>query len=112
MTRHIYKGRNPKHTVIVGWDKPMRTFFAQVITPMEDDLLKHEMLLWAGVSFDEVTSIQALRKTLAEYAELTSELAEQLELDKYSNPTRSMGGNTKNYGFVVFELPRGEPEDK
>jgi hypothetical protein len=29
MSRHEIPARNPGHKIIVGWDPPMQTFFAQ-----------------------------------------------------------------------------------
>src|SRR5262249_19256535 len=49
MSRYSVPAQDPDRTVIVGWDNPLMTFFAQVFDPsIEDD--EEACLLWIGTA--------------------------------------------------------------
>ena len=75
-------------TVIVGWDNPLWTFFAQVERVQDDDDPRDPILLWIGSAFGEIARAEHLAGPLAPYAELTSELVEQLRADRAADADR------------------------
>lgn len=68
------------HEVVVGWDRPMRTFFAQVTDPTREE--EDQILCWAGGLFDEHKSVDGLAAAIAEYAEIDEATRDLLNLDK------------------------------
>lgn len=83
-SRYKVQGRKPSVTVIVGWDRPLHTFYAQVWDVPEG--VKHhergELVLWAGTSWDEVHSVDDLAELLKDAAVLPEELLLRLERDR------------------------------
>ena len=37
MSRHLLTPKDEKHTVVVGWDNPMQTYFLHVIDKEKED---------------------------------------------------------------------------
>lgn len=79
-TRFRLKGRKPSVTVIVGWDPPMTTYFAQVWD--SPDKSRHyesgNLLLWLGTSFSEVEEVDALKEAVEPFVTLPLKLTERL----------------------------------
>jgi hypothetical protein len=81
-SRRTIPARAPDLTVIVGWDNPLSTFFAQVERVQDDNDPRDPILLWIGSEVGEVVQAEQLAGPLAPYAKLTSELVEQLRADR------------------------------
>jgi len=83
-TRFRLKGRKPSVTVIVGWDRPMTTFFAQVWdAPGEDSHYEDgNLLLWLGTSFSEVRKVDDLTAAVEPFVTLPAELTAKLSTVK------------------------------
>ena len=75
-------------TVVVGWDNPMRTFFAQVDRRQQLDDPRDPILLWLGSSLGEVSRPEDLVAPLARYAELTGAHLETLRTDRAADLDR------------------------
>ena len=82
MSRFRLNGKNPEHEIIVGWDPPLQTFFAQVwdrskfISGDWDD--DEPALLWEGCHLRAVQTVDALEKMLKPFADLPPEVAAEL----------------------------------
>jgi len=87
-SRRSIPARTPDLTVIVGWDNPLSTFFAQVERIQDDLDPRDPILLWIGSEFGEVAQAEQLAAPLAPYAELTSELVERLRADRAADADR------------------------
>ena len=81
-SRRSIPAHAPDLTVVVGWDNPLSTFFAQVERNQDDDDPRDPILLWIGGELGEVVQAEQLAGPLAPYAELTSKLVEQLRADR------------------------------
>ena len=81
-SRNTIPARAPGVSVVVGWDNPMRTFFAQVDRQQEDDDPRDPVILWLGASSGEVLRPEDLVVPLAQYAELTDADLEELRADR------------------------------
>jgi hypothetical protein len=81
-SRNIIAAREPGLNVVVGWDNPMRTFFAQVDRQQEDDDPGDPIILWLGSSPGEVLRPEDLVAPLAQHAELTDANLEKLRADR------------------------------
>ncbi len=109
MSRRIIPAKQPGHECVVGWDKGMSTFFAQVTdteleeranaaaervveaegagrTPdPEDEKLSNAeaMLLWVGARrVGEIQTVEELAGLVAEYATIEPEVMEALRGDR------------------------------
>jgi len=61
-------------TIAVGWDRPMRTFFAQVV---RDDGDGPSFVLW----IDEISNAREVIESVAPYAEIPVHLYQTLSAD-------------------------------
>jgi hypothetical protein len=77
MSRYHFPAQDPRFTVVVGWDNPLATFFAQVFDPsIEDD--DEADVLWIGAAPQAIPTVAALQAQLAGWAAIPSALMAQL----------------------------------
>ena len=81
MSRHTLDALSPRHEVVVGWDRPMGTFFAQVIDleAVDEDL---NMILWVGGMYQEITRAFAVIEAVMPYAAPPTGLLAVLEAER------------------------------
>jgi hypothetical protein len=80
----------PSHTIVVGWDNPLQTFFAQVWPGHDEEAWGDEPELWAGCRVAEVPTVEALAELLKPCAELPAEVVTLLRRDcERRRPTTS-----------------------
>lgn len=87
MSRHEIPAKRPGLAVIVGWDNPMMTYFAQV----EDEAAGKDdnpVVLCLGGRHREVLRPEDLAMALAPYADLTAAHIEQLRADRAGDVDR------------------------
>lgn len=53
-SRNIIPAHQPGLTVVVGWDNPLGTFFAQVDRQQDNDDPRDPTLLWVGCAPGEI----------------------------------------------------------
>ncbi len=82
MSRYEIPALNPQHTVTVGWDNPLITFFCQVAKPLEDEDEEDPIILWVGTEPQEVTTPEDLARHLAPFADLSKETIDRLRTDR------------------------------
>lgn len=83
MSRHEIPALNPAHKVIVGWDHPLLTYFAQVIDRAKQDVGDDDkFVLWIGCSRREIYEIPTLVARLRPYAVLPFDIRTTLYGDK------------------------------
>jgi hypothetical protein len=85
MSRHSIPTLHPHHDVVVGWDPPLRTFFAQVFDRnIEDE--DDQIVMWVGadpgVFIDEPETIRA---AVRQYAVIYPAMMTLLRADKAHN---------------------------
>lgn len=84
MSRYELTPRNDLPDVIqavVGWDRPLQTFFAQVFTRTEAEPKEGEATIWLGTEPGELPTPEAAIAVVAPYAEVPETLAAQLQDD-------------------------------
>ena len=77
MSRYSIPAQDSRLTVVVGWDNPLATFFAEVFDPSiedEDDAY----VLWIGTALQAIPTVAALQAQLAGWATLPAALVAQL----------------------------------
>jgi hypothetical protein len=82
MSRYEIPALGESLSVVVGWDNPLQSYFAQVSRPEQADDDDDTMLLWVGAAPREVITVEDLARHLAPFADLAPEIAEQLRADR------------------------------
>jgi len=81
MSRYRIPAQDPALTVIVGWDNPLATFFAEVVDPsIEED--EEAYLLWIGTALQAIPTVAALQAQLAGWATLPPVIVAHLSRDQ------------------------------
>jgi hypothetical protein len=81
MSRYSILAQDPRWIVIVGWDNPLQTFFAQVFDPsIEED--EEADLLWVGTALQAIPTVAALPAQLADWATIPADIADRLSRDQ------------------------------
>jgi hypothetical protein len=116
MSRYSISAQQPGLTVIVGWDNPLTTFFAQVFDPsIEDD--EAACLLWIGTAPEAIPTVAALQAQLVGWAAIppTSWTASRATSRQPRRRPRSSNGRTSScitQGSAVPTVPSPEPEGR
>ncbi len=108
-SRYRIRGRGPTIQVIVGWDRPLATYFAQV-WDVPVAATHHEegrLLLWRGTSQEDVPDVSGLADAMAPFVALPPSLAAKLEAD-LGDPESCTRGPAEGEapgdgGFATFE---------
>ena len=85
MSRHTVPPKSSGTTVVVGWDNPLQSYFAQVIREQDGGGVDDDddpVLLWLGASHHEHLTPDSLAEPLRPYADLDQELLAQLRSDR------------------------------
>lgn len=84
MSRHDLKpkpGREDVVRAVVGWDRPLQTFFAQVFFATDDEPDEGEARIWVGTEPGELLTAEAAIEIVAPYAVVPADLADRLLTD-------------------------------
>jgi hypothetical protein len=81
MSRYRIPAQNPALTVVVGWDNPLQTLFAQVFDPSIEDEEEADRL-WIGTALQEITTVAALQAQLAGWATIPADIVDRLLRDQ------------------------------
>jgi hypothetical protein len=82
MSRYEQISSHSGYRIAYGWDRPLGTFFAQVIDTTETDDDDAHMVLWRGTTARDITRAEDLAAVLAPYVELSAEELAQLRADR------------------------------
>jgi hypothetical protein len=83
MSRYCIPSQRPGLTVVVGWDNPLRTLFAQVFNPLiEEDA--DACLLWIGTAPEAIPTVAALQAQLAGWATIPPDIVARLLRDQHT----------------------------
>lgn len=80
MSRYGLAGVDPNHSIAVGWDNPLQTFFAHVEDRTKDE--DESIVFMCGVRpHDDVLTVEVLQNRLREYAVIPDNVKTQLQRD-------------------------------
>lgn len=74
-------GRDDVVRAVVGWDRPLQTFFAQVFFATEDEPDEGEARIWVGTEPGELLTAEAAIEIVAPHAVVPADLADWLLAD-------------------------------
>lgn len=86
MSRYELKPRpgNGVIKAVIGWDRPLQSFFAQVFTPTEDEPDEGEATIWLGTEPGEPPTPEAAIRVVEAYADIPETLAASLAADRHA----------------------------
>jgi hypothetical protein len=79
MSRYNFKGNLPGLNIVVGWDKPLETYFAQVWSGPEPE--KGTLRLWTGTMRSTLPTVESLITQIAPYGDIPPAVLAQLRDD-------------------------------
>jgi hypothetical protein len=82
MSRHEFPGKGVASSVAIGWDRPLATFFVQVMQPHPRIHGEEATYIWKGAAPGELPTAAAAITVAAEYADLPEDLGATLETDR------------------------------
>lgn len=88
MSRYEIRGRRPHIALVVGWDAPLATYFAQAWDERSERDEDYPDLLWVGCFAREIPTVEELAAHVAPFATLTPEFREHLSRDRTREPAR------------------------
>ena len=104
MSRHEIPGLTLELEVVVGWDNPLQTFFAQVLRPGDED---DDILLWLGTSWEEHPTPESLVGLLAPYARIDTGLLAELRQDQSETAAERPTELQRHLQTLFSPRPRG-----
>ena len=81
MSRYSFPAHTLGFTVVVGWDNPLATFFAEVFDPSIDED-EEAYVLWIGTELQAIPTVGALQAQLAGWATIPAEIVAYLTCDQ------------------------------
>ena len=81
MSRYIVPQENPTQEVVIGWDNPLTSFFAQVFDLTADDD-ENDCVYWIGADYNALPTVEALQATLGNIATIPEALCDALRADQ------------------------------
>lgn len=82
MSRHDLQPFDPKHDIVVAWDPPMHTYFAQVLDTQADENDRGYEVIWIGTSYAEVLDPAAVIAAVRPFATIPDDLCRTLQVDR------------------------------
>jgi hypothetical protein len=85
MSRHELTHRDDADDhldIAIGWDRPLNTYFVQVLDPTRDEEKPGFEILWRGTSFGEILSADDAIALVSPWAEIPADLRALLILDR------------------------------
>lgn len=82
MSRYSIPARLEIYEVVVGWDNPLSTYFAQVFDRTKDEDDDHHCVLWLGAELGEIRTVNDLMEAVARYVDIPPDIVWRLYLDR------------------------------
>jgi len=91
MSRHVFTGLRGENTIAIGWDRPLETFFVQVLGPHPTLEGEEEVLFWKGTDIRELPTAADALAAARPWALLPADLGATLETDRMKTLGKSDG---------------------
>ncbi len=88
MSRYDIPATEPHLSIIVGWDRPLSTFFAQVVNSAKPEDAEGRILLWIGTFARECPTPDDLVAPLACFASVPAATLAALRADRVADLDR------------------------
>lgn len=115
MSRHRVplRGGVEAESAWIGWDRPLNTFFAQVLG-LPDAEGEQEELVWAGTTFSELTRAVDAVRVLEPWCDIDAGMVARLEIDRMATLAQQNGPNqieAKGFMTRLDAMNRIKPDD-
>lgn len=81
MSRHTLRD-DDKFEVVVGWDRPLSTYFLQVYDKRRASGDDEGLIVWKGLPPESIRSLPKFRDLVVEWADLDPGMERQLEAER------------------------------
>lgn len=81
MSNYNIKAKRRHHTVLVGWDPMLNTYFAHVIDENKGEDEEGRDILWIGTTPNEIDDVGVILEELNDYAYVPSDIVTFLYRD-------------------------------
>jgi hypothetical protein len=90
VSRHTIR-QDEQYEVVVGWDRPLQTYFVQVfdVRRSEDD--ERPLELWEGTEFQQIPSAYQLVELVRPWAEIPEATLDELEQERAEQIAEGLG---------------------
>ena len=95
----------------IGWDRPLRTFFAQVFAADPDDEDEEVPILWEGTAEAELPRPVDAIRLLEPYCDIPAETAASLEIDRMKTLAKTDGPNQVEARAFLARLEARDKRD-
>lgn len=82
MSRHDFPGKGVASSVAIGWDRPLATFFVQVMQPHPRIDGEEATYIWKGTAPGELPTAAAAIEVARPFADLPDDIGATLETDR------------------------------
>lgn len=85
MSRHELTARDDANRhldIVIGWDRPLNTYFVQVLDPTRDEEEPGFEVLWQGTSLGAILSADDAIALVAPWVDIPTDLRALLILDR------------------------------
>jgi hypothetical protein len=82
MSRHVLPGKDVASSVAIGWDRPLGTFFVQVMQPHPRIDGEEWAFIWKGTAPGELPTAAAAIEIAAPFVDLPGDIGATLETDR------------------------------
>jgi hypothetical protein len=85
MSRYDIEADDAVHNhldIAIGWDRPLGTYFVQVLDPTRDEGEDGHEILWRGASFTDILAVDDAIALIAPWASIPPDLRALLILDR------------------------------
>jgi hypothetical protein len=109
--RHRPEARDD-YDVVVGWDPPLNTYFAQVAQGARvEDVESWDLILWAGGEYGEIQTVDQLKTIIAPYAQMNENDVQHL-IDRGSQRNITQSPKRERNEDGMIRIPWRENKDK
>lgn len=93
---------------VAGWDRPLQTFFVQVLRRTEDG--EDEILLWEGAEYGEIKTPAAALRLLEPWCDIPDSLSATLQIERMETLAASDGPRQKEARDFLKRLRSSRPD--
>lgn len=89
-------------SVVVGWDRPLNTFFAQVFMKSGVPGDEPEATIWEGTELGQIQSAAEALALIDAYADVPADMAARLEVDRDNSRSQADGPMQLGMKRLIF----------
>lgn len=87
---------------VVGWDRPLQTFFAQLFTLTAQEPVEGEATTWVGTEPGELLTAAAAIGIVAAHAHVPADLEDRLQADMDASSGQRDGAHQRSAKALLF----------